>query len=214
MPPPPDQKARAKIAHGEAKGMRATTRARRSAILEAALGRFIDQGVEATTVEDIVRASGSSIGSLYHHFGNKEGIAAGLFIDGIERLNADLLKKLQRCKSAEAGVRTVVTQYCDWVTAHRDIARYLLNSRDIAFPPHAKDQLREIHRAHIGEIFRWFGPFVRAGDMKALPYETYVPIISGPIQDYTRHWLAGQVKDSPAKVKEVFADAAWNAVRG
>ena len=192
---------------------RATTPARRATILKAALDCFIGQGVEATTIDDIRRASGSSIGSLYHHFGNKEGIAAGLFIDGIQRLNADLLRKLKRCKSAEQSVRTVVTQYSDWVTAHRDIARYLLNSRDIAFPPDTKDQLREIHRVYITDVFRWFGPFVRDGDMKALPIETYVPIISGPIQDYTRYWLAGQVKESPAKMKNVFADAAWNAVR-
>ena len=89
-----------------------------------------------------------------------------------------------------------------------------MNSRDIAFPPETKDQLREIHRDHIVEVFRWFGPYVRDGEMKALPIDTYVPIISGPIQDYTRYWLAGQVKESPAKVKSVFADAAWNAVRG
>ncbi len=193
---------------------RATTPARRAAILRAALDCFIGQGVEGTTIDDICRASGASIGSLYHHFGNKEGVAAGLFIDGIERLNADLLRKLARCKTAEAGVRTVVTQYCDWVTSHRDIARYLLNSRDIAFPPETKERLRAMHRAHITEIFRWFAPHVRDGTMKGLPVDTYVPIISGPIQDYTRAWLAGQVKDSPAKVKGVFADAAWNAVRG
>lgn len=54
---------------------RATTPARRATILKAALGCFIGQGVEATTIDDIRRASGSSIGSLYHHFGNKEGIA-------------------------------------------------------------------------------------------------------------------------------------------
>jgi AcrR family transcriptional regulator len=193
--------------------IRATTPARRAAILDAALQCFIGQGVEATTIDDIVRASSSSIGSVYHHFGNKEGVAAGLFIDGITRLNADLLKKLARCKTAEAGVRTVVTQYCEWGAEHRDIARYLLNSRDISFPPETKQRLREIHRAHIGEVFRWFGPHVRDGRMKALPIDAYVPIISGPIQDYTRAWLAGQVKESPAKVKTVFADAAWNAVR-
>jgi AcrR family transcriptional regulator len=192
---------------------RTTTPARRESILKAALTRFIGHGVEATTIDDLCRDAGCSIGSLYHHFGNKEGVAAGLFIDGIQRLNADLLRKLKRCETAEQGVRTVVTQYSDWVTAHRDLARYLLNSRDIAFPPETKEQLREIHRSHIGEVFRWFAPFVRDGDMKALPVETYVPIISGPIQDYTRYWLAGQVQQSPAKVKTVFADAAWNAVR-
>ena len=56
--------------------------------------------------------------------------------------------------------------------------------------------------------------YAETGGMKALPADTYVPLISGPIQDYTRYWLAGQVKESPAKVKAVFADAAWNAVRG
>ncbi len=195
------------------KPIRATTPARRASILKAALDCFIGHGVEATTIDDIVRASGSSIGSLYHHFGNKEGVAGGLFIDGIQRLNADLLRKLKRCSTAEDSVRTVVTQYSDWVTRNRDMSRYLLNSRDISFTPETKEQLREIHRSHIGEVFRWFGPYVRDGQMKALPIDTYVPIISGPIQDYTRYWLAGQVKESPAKVKSVFADAAWNAVR-
>ena len=70
------------------------------------------------------------------------------------------------------------------------MARYLLNSRDISFPPATRIKLREIHRDHIVEIFRWFGPYVRDGEMKALPADTYVPIISGPIQDYTRYWLA------------------------
>src|SRR5262245_24010410 len=193
---------------------RTTTPARRESILKAALGCFIGNGVEATTIEDLCRDAGCSIGRIYHHFGNTEGVAGGLFIDGIQRLTTDPLSKLKRCDSAETGVRTVVTQYSDWVTAHRDLARYLLNSRDIAFSPETKDQLRSIHRDHIGEVFRWFGPYVRDGKMKALPADTYVPIISGPIQDYTRHWLAGQVKDSPAKMKNVFADAAWNAVRG
>jgi AcrR family transcriptional regulator len=91
---------------------RTTTPARRESILKAALGCFIGNGVEATTIEDLCRDAGCSFGSLYHHFGNKEGVAGGLFIDGIQRLNSDLLRKLAR-DSAEKGVRTVVTQY--WI---------------------------------------------------------------------------------------------------
>ena len=72
--------------------IRTTTPARRAAILDAALARFIGNGVEATTIEDLCRDAACSIGSLYHHFGNKEGVAGGLFIDGIQRLNADLLQ--------------------------------------------------------------------------------------------------------------------------
>ncbi len=49
--------------------------------------------------------------------------------------------------------------------------------------------------------------------MRVLPPETYVPLISGPIRDYTRQWLSGRVQKEPAQVQGVFAEAAWNAVK-
>lgn len=197
-----------------AKGsVRAGTLARKSQILEAALACFTEVGIEATTVADIRRRADCSTGSIYHHFGSKEGIASALFIDATEQLNADLMHKLGRCRTAERAVKTVVTQYSDWVTRNRDLAAYLLNSRDIAMSAGAGEELRNINRAHIRRVFEFFAPFVANGQMRILPVETYIPIISGPIQDYARHWLAGQFKDSPAKVKTVFADAAWSAMK-
>jgi AcrR family transcriptional regulator len=163
-------------------------------------------------VADICRESGCSVGSLYHHFGNKEGVAGELFIHAIDLLNQDLLARLLRCRSVASGVRMVVTQYSDWVSAHPDYARFL-HSGEVEFTPAAKTRLREIYRTHITEVFLWFQPYVAAGQMRALPPETYVPLISGPIRDYTRQWLSGRVQKAPAAVKVVFADAAWNAVR-
>ena len=192
----------------------AASRTRRRQILEAALDCFTARGVEATSISDIRARCGASVGSIYHHFGSKEGIASELFIDGVQRLNADLMSKLTRCRTAERAVKTVVTQYSDWVTRNRDLAGYLLNSRDLAMSAEAAKMLRDVNRAHIRRVFEYFAPFVSDGAMRILPVETYIPIISGPIQDYARHWLAGQFKDSPAKVKTVFAEAAWSAMNG
>jgi hypothetical protein len=50
--------------------------------------------------------------------------------------------------------------------------------------------------------------------MRALPRDAYVPLISGPIQEYVRRWLSGHYERGPGTVKELFAEAAWNAVRG
>ena len=189
------------------------TPARQAVILNAALACFTRQGIEATTISDICDRAGCSIGSLYHHFGNKEGIASQLFIRGIGQLNEDLLNQLETCSNAESGVRVVVTQYADWVTVHKPLARFLLQSRQIQFPNDVKSQVRDTHHAHIQKVFEWFAPFVADGAMKILPVESYIPIISGPIQEYTRRWLAGQIKQPPAELKIVFADAAWNSVR-
>ncbi|MFB4162032.1 TetR/AcrR family transcriptional regulator [Geomicrobium sp. JSM 1781026] len=50
-------------------------------IIEAAKQLFIEKGYRETSVADIVRASGSSKGNLYHHFKNKEA----LFLKIIEK---------------------------------------------------------------------------------------------------------------------------------
>jgi AcrR family transcriptional regulator len=51
---------------------------RRREILMAALKAFSEKGYDKTTVEDIVRISGRSKGTLYWYFTNKEAIFAGL----------------------------------------------------------------------------------------------------------------------------------------
>ena len=51
---------------------------RRQEILMAALQAFSEKGYDKTTIEDIVRISGLSKGTLYWYFTNKEAIFAAL----------------------------------------------------------------------------------------------------------------------------------------
>jgi len=48
-------------------------------ILLDALDCFLEQGIETTSIEMIRAKSESSVGAIYHHFKNKEGIVAALF---------------------------------------------------------------------------------------------------------------------------------------
>jgi len=48
-------------------------------VLSAALSLFVERGYFGTSVHDIVRAANVSIGSIYHHFGDKAGIARALY---------------------------------------------------------------------------------------------------------------------------------------
>ncbi len=47
-------------------------------IVEAAWQLFYEHGYEATTVEDVVRASGTSKGSFYHYFEGKDALLGSL----------------------------------------------------------------------------------------------------------------------------------------
>jgi AcrR family transcriptional regulator len=213
MAPAKSRRSPEAVSAGAKSGRIAATRARKASVLKAALECFGELGMESTTVHDIQRRANCSIGSIYHHFGSKEGIAEELFLEGIQSLNRGMLKKVRSAPNAEESVRAVVDYYCEWSTRNKDMARYL-HSRDIDFSPEARERLHDIHRDYIIAIFTWFAPFVERGEMRMLPAETYVPLISGPIQEYVRRWLSGHHRSSPRKVKRLFADAAWNAVKG
>ena len=52
---------------------------RRQDILNAALACATEGGVDAVTIDGVRARCGASVGSIYHHFGNKDGIVAALF---------------------------------------------------------------------------------------------------------------------------------------
>src|SRR3954471_16108890 len=98
---------------------RATTISpRQQAILDAALGAFLEKGVLATTIEDVRERSGASVGSIYHHFGSKEGIAAALFVEGMRSYQDGAVEAL-RAK----GVRGFVRRHVRWVAANPRLAQ-------------------------------------------------------------------------------------------
>lgn len=185
---------------------------RRREILQAALACFIEHGIDGTTIEMIRDRSGASIGSLYHHFGNKQRIAATLFLQGLEEFAAMLMARLSDSADAKAGIAAMVEGYIDWVTANPDWARFILQSRSLVMHGEAADRLAAANRQQFQELRAWLMPHVERGALRALPLELYHPLIIGPVQEYTRAWLAGRVTQPPAAHRQAFTEAAWQAV--
>src|SRR5438046_1582005 len=93
-------------------------RSRREEILASALRCFGRNGYSNTTIEDIRRASGASIGSLYHHFGGKDRIAAALYVEGLAGYQSAFLAALLPHDDARAGIEAVVRGHLRWVRQH------------------------------------------------------------------------------------------------
>ena len=63
-------------------------------VLDAAMATFWRQGFEATSIEDLVSATGLSRASMYHAFGSKEGLFLATldhYIDNVNRKRLALL---------------------------------------------------------------------------------------------------------------------------
>ena len=54
-------------------------------LLEAAAEVFAERGYDGASVDEIARAAGVSVGSIYSRFGNKQGLFRALMADFLER---------------------------------------------------------------------------------------------------------------------------------
>ncbi|HEY3994369.1 MAG TPA: TetR/AcrR family transcriptional regulator [Mycobacterium sp.] len=96
-------------------------------ILDAARALVLDGGPRAASVAAIAKASGAPAGTLYHRFGNRDGILAAAWLRALERFQARAL-----AADAETALKTAIAMAVAAVTFARELpedARLLLTIR-------------------------------------------------------------------------------------
>lgn len=107
----------------------------RDQVLSSALELFTGQGFFNTSIPDIVRVSGVSTGSIYHHFGDKEGIAKALYDTLIDRVDSALTEIEHRHNSAHDRCHAIVKLMFSIARDEPEIMKYMLHARHREFMP-------------------------------------------------------------------------------
>lgn len=185
---------------------------RRAEILDAALAAYNERGVIGASIEDIRRRSGASVGSIYHHFGGKEGIAGALYVEGLRDYQEGFLSALAGASDTRTGVEGAVRHHVAWISQNRELARFLLDTGAPASAGAARE-LRDTNRRFFRAVGAWVKPRVQAGELRELEPELLTALWIGPSHDLARHWLAGRSRVSPLDAAPVLAGAAWNSLK-
>ena len=144
---------------------------RRAAILDAALIEFNAKGVAGASIADIRRRSGASVGSIYHHFGDKDGIAGALYLEGLLDYQRGFIAELERRpRCTRDGVEgAVVHHHVRWICATSASSRGSCCSaatRGVVLG--TERPLRELNRRFFGAVQRWVAPLVETGELREL----------------------------------------------
>ncbi|SDX11997.1 transcriptional regulator, TetR family [Arthrobacter sp. cf158] len=100
-------------------------------LLDAATEVFVDHGFTDASISDIVARSGSSVGSLYHHFGGKTELFLALWNDyqnEHERLVAAAVAKARKAGEDDplALFNIGSRSYFDYTWKHRGLERVFI----------------------------------------------------------------------------------------
>lgn len=185
---------------------------RKKDILDAALGCFAQHGYEATSIGQLCEASGASVGSIYHHFGNKQGVAAQLFLEGIRQVHQATLAALLSTRTAERGLASLIESYLGWVEKQPVYARFLLSYRHADFMREVEIELREVNLRFRATIRDWAKPHMERGSLPRVEPELYSAILIAPAEVFARSWLDKRARTDMPTAQRTLTKAGVAAI--
>jgi len=111
----------------------------REEVVQKALGVFWRQGYQATSVEELVAATGINRGSLYATFGDKHG----LFLEAVERyrskVTAARLARLEEPGPVRARIAAFFREMVDFSLGEGHLLGCLMTNSAVELAPHDRD---------------------------------------------------------------------------
>ena len=110
----------------------------REKVTAAALRLFTHKGYFNTSMRDITAESTVSTGAVYHHFKDKEGVAAALYQGLIARMCAERRQIIEEHDSAYDQCRAVIELLFRITDAEPEVMNFMLYVKHREFLPHER----------------------------------------------------------------------------
>lgn len=182
----------------------------RDRILAAALTLFVNKGYHLTSIPDIVAASGTSIGAVYHHFASKDELAHLLHRQLVDRFVEMSAAEVLSLGDARAQVRGYVSMLFRLTEEFPEFVSYLIYSR----PKSAVEgNLTVCSREGMEVAQQIIVQGKRAGEVCDRDERVLCGVISGTIMRLVDLRLDRVIEDPLTGLVEDTADAIWAGIK-
>jgi AcrR family transcriptional regulator len=176
--------------------------ATRERILAAALGVFAEKGYHRASVDDIVRASGTSKGAVYHHFATKEAVFLALVDDFAARLAtrvaATIADRLGALAKVEGALVAALSTFAD----DRRLARLILLEA-VSLGPVYESKRAEVHDRFAALIQGYLDEAVADGSIPSVDTRIATLVWLGAVNEVVTQWLHVDRPDLASSVPEL-----------
>jgi AcrR family transcriptional regulator len=185
----------------------------RDRIIDSARQAFVDRGLIGASIGDVSQAAHASVGSIYHHFEGKEGLAGAVYVAALRDFQHAFAEAVTATDGAREGVERGVRAVLRWCLHDQPgAARFLLTAEDAARGA-VEDELRTANRQFFATVLAWWRARVDGGELRELDLDLAHAIWLGPALEYCRLRLGGRTRIAPGRAANELAEAAWNALR-
>ena len=181
----------------------------RQKVMDTARKLFVQRGYFNTSIPDIVRASEVSIGSIYHHFENKQELAKELYEETLRSFVQAMHGHTLELTGTEAKLKALVRYL--YILCEDDPLKmeYMLFMRHAEiFPEHVPICLSEPFAA----VTAWIREGMLAGEVREGSAELAAGVFMGAVLKVVELRIRGVLKQSLPEVFEETFTLAWRAI--
>lgn len=179
-------------------------------ILLAALKLFAEKGYFNTSLTDIVDATGlKTTSALYHHFKNKQMIAAALYANIFDSLNVSIDDIRRRNQKSSEQLRGIVDLFFRLTDEAPDVMQFLLvlNINEIL-----PDEKPLLENAPFVKIIKIIQAGANSGEIRAIAPQLCFAYFFGIINTTLRMVLTGVLDKKADTYQAQTWLAAWSAI--
>ncbi len=178
-------------------------------VLDTALTLFTEKGYFNTSVHDIQKQAGVSIGSIYHYFKNKEAIAKALYRDLTRQMELTVLEIGQDHQSLHDRCRAIIVYLLEMAENAPDKMQYLLYAIHKEFMPHEKSVCSSKPFELIREMI---SDGIKNGEIRRMNTAVASACLLGSVIRLIRLHLDGVLDQPLSHYSEEIWECAWKSV--
>ncbi|AVX30437.1 transcriptional regulator, TetR family [Carboxydocella thermautotrophica] len=171
---------------------------------------FVEKGYHRTSIPDLVKASGVSIGAIYHHFPSKEELARTIHEDAVNLFLNKYDCYVRPRQSGREKVRYFVKMMFEWADTDLITVNYLLHAR----PPEVLNCNFTICTAEGLEAVKEIISCGQAcGEFKPVNPILLAAMVSGPIMRMIELKTDGVITEPLSNLIDETAELIFSALR-
>ncbi len=180
----------------------------RERIERAALTLFATKGVAATSIRDIAKAAGVSLGAMYNHYPSKDDLGWLLFSNNFSAIGLELRRRARQQPELEAKLRAMVGYVFELFDEDWAMVTYVFSSRH--------NYLQRVSRRMGNPYLAFRAVIVEAmgkGDIPRSDTELMASMVTGAIIQTIDTAILGVIKGSLVPRAEPVAKSCLGLLR-
>ncbi len=178
-------------------------------ILTAALDLFVENGFHNVSVHHIQKRANVSIGSIYKHFGGKEGIAKALYTHILAEIEQLVDRVLEQRKKPRAQVQAIIEALFGHTETHKNIIAYVFHAKHSEF---LSDQPPICDASPFLKMRAIVQNGMENGELTKTHEWVAMSTIFGAMARMIQLRLDGTIKNPLPEYADQFLDSIWNGM--